>query len=54
MKSTVIIYVVGATKDANNVKCPVPWRVNNKEIFFGPCKKNLRSALKNKYLKDKI
>ena len=50
---TVYLYVVGATSDPDKVKCVVPYRVNENEIFFGPCKKRIRKELRDKYLSEK-
>lgn len=50
MKTRIFIYVVASSSDPDNIICPVPWRVNDKEIFFGPCKKKLRIDLKKEYL----
>jgi len=40
------VYVLGASKDPNKIECPVPFEIDEKEIFFGPCKKGLRQKLK--------
>jgi hypothetical protein len=53
MKTRVFLYVVASSSNPDNIKCPVPWMVNESEIFFGPCKKRLREYLKNEYLEDK-
>lgn len=48
------MYVVGASSDPNSVKnCAVPWRVDEKLIFFGPCMKGprgIREPLRKKFL----
>ena len=31
----------------------VPYKLNNDELFFGPCKKKIREEIKRKYLKEK-
>lgn len=40
------VYILGASKNPNEIKCPVPFEIDEKEIFFGPCKKGLRQKLK--------
>lgn len=47
------LYVVGASSDPNHVTCCVPWRVDDREIYFGPCKKRLREHLKKTLLGDR-
>ncbi len=47
------LYVVGASSDPNHVECCVPWRIDDREIFFGPCKKRLREHLKRTVLGDR-
>jgi hypothetical protein len=46
------LYVVGASSDPNHVTCCVPWEIDSKEIYFGPCKKRLREHLKKTVLGD--
>ena len=48
----VFLYILAASSDPNNVECLVPYLVNEKEIFFGPCKRLLRQELKDRYLKN--
>ena len=46
------LYVVGACPDPDNIKgvCTVPWKINENEIFFGPCKKLLRERVRKDYI----
>jgi hypothetical protein len=46
----VYLYVVAASANPDAVECPVPWRVDDELVFFGPCKKRLREALRDSYL----
>lgn len=51
------IYILGSSNNPNCIKCKVPMKVNNKETFFGPCKKDLRAKLKSyvgQQIEDKI
>jgi hypothetical protein len=45
------MYVLDASKDPNSVCCVVPWRVDEKEIFFGPCKMGIRERLRKQHLR---
>lgn len=49
--TTLFFYSVAASSDPDNVRCPVPFQINGRLIFFGPCKKSLRELLKRRYLK---
>ncbi len=49
--TTLFLYVLASSHDPDNVECPVPYQVNDKVIFFGPCKKPLRERLRRRYLK---
>ena len=49
--TTLFLYTVAASHDPDNVQCVVPYRINDDEIFFGPCKKRLRKRLRDRYLK---
>jgi hypothetical protein len=40
------LYVLGASKDPDHIRCVVPWKVDEEEIFFGPCKIPLREELR--------
>jgi hypothetical protein len=44
--TTVYLYIVGASPDPHEIRCSVPWRVDDDEIFFGPCKKPIRAELR--------
>jgi hypothetical protein len=44
------MYVVTASPDPGNVQCYVPCKVNEKWIFFGPCKKRLRERFRKEFL----
>ena len=52
MESTVILYII-KTATADTVAMGVPWRVDDREIFFGPCKKKLRTDIRDEFLKGK-
>jgi hypothetical protein len=44
------MYVLGANSNPDCVRCQVPWRVDEKLIFFGPCKKGIRKCLRKMFL----
>jgi hypothetical protein len=44
------MYILGASKDRNHVVCPVPKKVDRRQIFFGPCEKLMRKKLRDEYL----
>jgi hypothetical protein len=46
------MYVLDSSKDPDNVRCVVPWMVDEDLIFFGPCKRRLRERLRREYLED--
>ena len=46
------MYVVASSSDPDFVRCKVPWRVDEDLIFFGPCKKRLRTRLRNGFLRQ--
>jgi hypothetical protein len=46
----VYLYVVASSGDPDRVTCSVPYQVDDTVIFFGPCKKRLREALRAAYL----
>ena len=52
MESTVILYII-RTATADSVAMGVPWRIDDREIFFGPCKKKLRTDMREEFLKGK-
>jgi hypothetical protein len=45
-----ILYVVRTSVTPDRCEGGVPWRVDGDEIFFGPCKKRLRRALRERFL----
>ncbi len=42
-------YIVSATNSPDNVECYVPFKVNERLIFFGPCKRALRKELRKEF-----
>src|SRR5436309_3477370 len=44
------MYVLDSSKDPDNVRCVVPWMVDEDLIYFGPCKRRLRERLRKEYL----
>ncbi|MCC6864964.1 MAG: hypothetical protein IT280_02260 [Ignavibacteria bacterium] len=44
------VYILGASANPDFIECKVPFKINSNEIFFGPCKKRLRQALREKFL----
>lgn len=55
--ATAYLYVLGASSDPDRVECGVPWRIDDREIFFGPCKMKLRERLRPRLLapdRDKV
>ena len=48
----VFCYIVAASKNPDAVECPVPYRIDDMEVFFGPCKKSLREWMRNHYLSE--
>jgi hypothetical protein len=44
------IYVLDSSEDPDNVRCVVPWMVDEDLIYFGPCKQRLREQLHKEYL----
>jgi hypothetical protein len=40
------VYILGASNNPDKIECTVPFEIDEKEIFFGPCKKRLRQKLK--------
>ena len=44
----------GAKHSPNHICCPVPKKINEEEIFFGPCMADLRKILFKDYLKEKV
>ena len=50
MMTKVWMYSVRASKDPDNIRCVVPWRVDESLVFFGPCKKRIRERLRGRFL----
>jgi len=50
------LYILGedASHSSDQINCPVPKKINEDEIFFGPCMPNIRASLFKKYLKLNI
>ena len=49
----VYIYIMGSNTNTDIITCSVPdIRNNEKEIFFGPCKKKLRECFRKRFMKD--
>src|SRR5690242_19510817 len=46
------LYAMNSNKDPDNVRCVVPWRVDDDLIFFGPCKIRMRERLRKRYLRE--
>ena len=46
----IYMYVLGASSNPDNISCSVPKKVNDKIVFFGPCKKRLRDQFYENYL----
>lgn len=46
----VLLYVVGANPDPDNVHCSVPKQVDDELVFFGPCARSIRKRLREEYL----
>jgi len=51
--SKLYIYIVSSAPEPEQITCAVPYEIDLKEIFFGPCKKRLRSELRQQYLSPK-
>jgi hypothetical protein len=45
-----ILYVLKTSPTPDRCEGAVPWRIDADEIFFGPCKKRLRRALRDRFL----
>jgi hypothetical protein len=48
----VLCYVVAASRNPDRIDCAVPYRIDDREIFFGPCKKALRERMRIRYLNE--
>ncbi|HEU4384849.1 MAG TPA: hypothetical protein VFR85_15290 [Anaeromyxobacteraceae bacterium] len=46
----VYLYIMAASTDPDVCERSVPFAIDEQEIFFGPCKKNLRSDLRKRFL----
>ena len=46
-KRLVYLYILGQKNDRDIVSTPVPYRINEEEIFFGPCKKLIREEIRS-------
>jgi len=44
--SRAFLYIVAATERPDQVTCRVPWEVDGRFVFFGPCKRRLREELR--------
>lgn len=44
------VYIMAASTDPDVCERSVPYAVDENEVFFGPCKKNLRSDLRKQFL----
>jgi hypothetical protein len=44
------LYIVGSSENPDYIECPVPFYVDESEVFFGPCKKDLRRRLRKRLL----
>ncbi len=47
----VYLYILGASPDPDAVRCHVPWYLGSGEVFFGPCKKDIREELRRELLR---
>ncbi len=52
----IYLYSLGplANHSPNHICCPVPKKINEKEIFFGPCIAKIRQRLYKEFLKSAI
>jgi len=46
-KSLVYIYILGQVNKQNFISGLVPYRINDEELFYGPCKVNIREEIKS-------
>ena len=51
-KTLLYIYILGTSNEWNYIFTPVPYKLSEKELFFGPCKKLVRQDLKKKLLRN--
>lgn len=50
----VYLYILGYSNNPDEITTSVPYKVNEKEIFFGPCKINMREELKKLFQINKL
>ena len=48
----VLCYVVAGSGDPDRIECAVPYRIDDREILFGPGKNALRERMRSRYLKE--
>ena len=48
----VFCYIVASSKNPDTIGCPVPYRIDDTKVFFGPCKKPLREWMRRHYLNE--
>ena len=53
-KTLLYIYILGTSNEWNYVCTPVPYKISERELFFGPCKKLVRQDLKKKFLRNSL
>ena len=46
----VYLYILGSSTHPDYIKCPVPFYVDERAVFFGPCKTELRRQLRDQLL----
>lgn len=49
----IFAYILGASHITDGIECYVPEMVDTRNIFFGPCKSDLRKELRTRFLKIK-
>ncbi|MEJ2249558.1 MAG: hypothetical protein P8Y97_07855 [Candidatus Lokiarchaeota archaeon] len=45
------LYILGSDNEEDRIKTAVPYKINENELFFGPCKKGIREELWKEFLK---
>lgn len=45
-KRLLYLYILGQNNNHDTISTPVPYRINDEEIFYGPCKKLIREELR--------
>lgn len=48
----VYVYIMAASRDPDVCERSVPFAIDEREVFFGPCKKRLRSELRRRFLRN--